>query len=134
MLELSQKAKYALTLLAFLANQDSQNSGVFLSLKSIASQTGLPYRFLSLIAVDLKNAGILDSKEGKSGGYFLKQDLTKISLKKLVEAVDKPVGLVACQMGRYCGNQEYCRNRGKWDQIRDEVAEVLSKYKVNEII
>ena len=131
MLELSQKSKYALTLLAFLAGQDS---GIFLPLNSISATTNLPYRFLSAIAVDLKNAGILGSKEGKGGGYYLKKTLDKISLNQMIEAVDGKVGLVDCQLGEFCGNQMYCRSKDKWDQIKDEVAGVLGKFKVSEII
>jgi len=130
MLELSQKTKYALTLLTFL---DKQDNGIFLPLKLITNHTGLPYRFLSMIAVNLKDAHILGSKEGKGGGYYLIKKLDQISLKNLVEAVDKPVGLVACQTGKYCGAQNYCQNKNKWDEIRDAVSQILDKYKVSDL-
>jgi len=131
MFELSQKAKYALIFLNFLSNQDNK---IYSSVKIISNQTGLPYRFLSQIAVDLKRAGIVDAKEGKGGGYYLKKLLDKVSLKTMVEAVDGKVGFVECQIGEFCGNQDYCHSRGKWDEIRNEVAKVLEKFKVSEIV
>lgn len=131
MLQLSQKSKYALSFLSFLASCDPDQ---FFSIKSIALQTDLPYRFLATIAVDLKHVGIVAAKEGKGGGYFLNKPLNKISLKELIEAVEGKVGLVDCQLGQFCGSQGYCQNKGKWDEIRDEVAGVLGRYKVSEII
>jgi len=88
---------------------------------------------LSQIAVELKEAGIVDAKEGKGGGYYLKKSLDKISLKDMVEAVDGKIGLVDCQVGEYCGNQGFCKNKGKWNQIRDEIARVLDNYTIGDI-
>ncbi len=131
MLQLSQKSKYALSLLAFLGQQDT---GTYLSIRTISSLMHLPYRFLSQIAVDLKHAGLIDAKEGKGGGYFLNKTLDSVSLKNMIEAVDGQVGLVDCQRGCSCGCEMKCENKHKWDRIQDEVSGVLGKYKISDIL
>ena len=65
---LSKKCQYALHALIYLANQDEE---VTVTIGEIATEKAIPKKFLEAILLDLKNAGILGSKKGKSGGYYL---------------------------------------------------------------
>lgn len=131
MLELSFKTKYALQMLAFLARQSAEK---FYSLKIISQETGMPYRFLSSIATKLFKAQIIGSKEGKNGGYFLVKKLDDISLAKLIFAVDGPIGLVDCQVGKACGKECFCKSKKSWDELNQELFLVFKKYNVSDFI
>ena len=66
---LSKKTKYALHALTYLAKKGSENPTLIVE---IASQVHIPRKFLESILLDLKKQGILASKMGKGGGYFLR--------------------------------------------------------------
>ena len=65
---LAQKSKYALRALLVLAKEYGQGPVL---ISDIAHREALPHKFLELILLELRNHGILGSKKGKGGGYFL---------------------------------------------------------------
>ena len=65
---LAQKSKYALRALLVLAKEYGQGPVL---ISDIAHREALPQKFLELILLELRNHGILGSKKGKGGGYFL---------------------------------------------------------------
>ena len=62
------KAKYGLRALAVLAKEYG-NGPVLIG--DLAKKERIPHKFLELILLELKKKGILQSKKGKGGGYFL---------------------------------------------------------------
>ena len=69
---LSKKTQYAFKALMYMAQ--AEKDGPIL-IAEIARKKRIPIKFLENILLELKNAGVLDSKKGKGGGYFLKKDL-----------------------------------------------------------
>jgi Rrf2 family protein len=65
---LTKKAQYALYALRYLAFK--KDKGPVL-IKEIVEAEFLPQKFIEAILVDLKNAGFVNSKKGKNGGYYL---------------------------------------------------------------
>ena len=59
----------------------------------IARKKRIPLKFLENILLELKKAGILESKKGKGGGYFLAKDPHKILLADVLRFVDGPIAL-----------------------------------------
>ena len=67
---LSMKTQYAFKALMYLAQKDT---GEPVLIAEIAEKKTIPIKFLENILLELKKAGILDSKKGKGGGYFFNQ-------------------------------------------------------------
>ena len=65
---LSKKTKYGLKALSFLANR-KENCPVQIS--EIAKCENISHKFLESILLTLRKSGILGSKKGKGGGYYL---------------------------------------------------------------
>ena len=63
------------------------------SVRDIASRTGLPQPYLEQILLALKGAGLVRSKRGVGGGYVLAREPREISLGDIVSAVDGPITL-----------------------------------------
>ena len=59
-----------------------------IQIRKIAERHGIPSRFLVQILLQLKNAGIVQSVRGASGGYRLTQDPEKLSLSKVMAVID----------------------------------------------
>ncbi len=60
-------------------------------LAELAAAEGIPLRFLEQIVPLLRRGGILESRRGSAGGYFLARSASTISLAEILELVDGPV-------------------------------------------
>ena len=100
MLKISREVDLGLLLMAELCREKS------LSLSEWARKKKLPYRFLSKIAGKLKKAGLIKSREGREGGYFLTK---KITVGQIFKAIEGEKGLVACLRGQPCIAKKFCQ-------------------------
>jgi Rrf2 family protein len=60
----------------------------------IAKAQGIPPNFLENILADLRNAGIVGSRRGAEGGYWLARPAGDVSLAEVIRAVDGPLANV----------------------------------------
>ena len=60
----------------------------------IAQAQGIPQNFLENILADLRNAGIVASRRGAEGGYWLARPADEVSLAEVIRAVDGPLANV----------------------------------------
>ena len=131
MISVSWKLEYALIFLISLAVK--KDSG-YLSLRVISQEKKLPYRFLAQIATDLKNAGIVGSKEGAKGGYFLLKKPSYISLSQISQAIEINQGLVGCQRGQECKMATSCSLQRLFHDLALEIDAVLDRYTIADLI
>jgi len=124
---LSQKAQYAFRALTYLV--DKQEQGPVL-ISDIAKKKRIPLKFLENILLELKKAGILDSKKGKGGGYYLKTDPAKTSVASVIRIVDGPIAMLPCvslyfyQKCKNC-DEENCGLHSIMASVRDATLGVL---------
>jgi Rrf2 family protein len=90
---LSKKTQYGLKALGYLAGRYG-NGPVLIS--EIAKAKKIPVKFLESILLQLKNRGILESKKGKGGGYYLAHSPKKTSLAVAIRIVDGPIAMIPC--------------------------------------
>jgi Rrf2 family protein len=90
---LSKKTQYGLKALGYLAAKYGQGPVL---ISEISKQKKIPIKFLEFILLQLKNKGILDSKKGKGGGYFLARHPKYTHLADAIRIVDGPIALIAC--------------------------------------
>ncbi|NTU72866.1 Rrf2 family transcriptional regulator [Candidatus Roizmanbacteria bacterium] len=105
MLTLSNKTDYSLILLGFLAEADG-----YVSMHQLIEQTKLPRRFLARIASELVSHGILESKEGKTGGYKLKKQLSETRLVDVIEVFENNTSLLRCNKKDNCQYKHICKH------------------------
>lgn len=130
MITISKKVEYSILLISCL----SQKKGETVSLSDVSKKMQLPYRFLGKLAASLKEAGIVESKEGKSGGYCLKEGWNKRSLYELFEALGENKHMVKC-LGREvkCAREESCRLRKVWKKVEDSLVSELKLINLSEL-
>lgn len=130
MLQISQKSEYAIIFLLSLAKSQDQ----YLSLTKIAKLNNLPYRFLSVIAGELKNAKFIDSKEGQSGGYFLTKKPQAINLLEVINLIDGQTGLIRCQREKTCARSNICHIKSVWNNIQEKIENILKNYTLKDLL
>jgi Rrf2 family protein len=87
-MRLSKKAEYGLRALIYAARFPE---GTTFQIKDLAEKNSIPKKFLELILLELKNAGILRSKRGVGGGYLLGRRPETIRSSEILRAVEGPV-------------------------------------------
>lgn len=90
---LSQKSKYALQAMAYLA---LNYEGPPVLMPVIATTKKIPLRFLEIILHELKKEGYLSSFRGRNGGYKLAKAPNEIPLAEIIRLVNGPIALLSC--------------------------------------
>jgi Rrf2 family protein len=125
---LSKKAKYALQALLQLAKEYEQGP---ILISELARREGTPKKFLELILLDLKKHGILQSKKGKGGGYFLGKAPQAIYLGQVIRVLDGPLAPIPCvsqtayMRCQECKDEKTCGIRIVMQEVRDATAKIL---------
>ena len=126
---LTQRSRYALRAMLFLAGQSS--AGTPISMNRIAAEANVPRKFLELILADLREAGLLRSTRGKAGGYRLSRANHLISLGEIIRVIEGPLALVPCvSRTAYrpcldCKDEAACAIRHAMARVRYETARIL---------
>jgi Rrf2 family protein len=132
---LSKKAQYALKAAGYLAGKYQQGP---VQITEIAETKKIPLKFLENILLELKKAGILESKKGKGGGYFLELEPGEVSLAKIIRTVDGPISMLPCVSLYFyekCAdcNEAHCHLNKVFAETRDATLGVLEKRSLKDI-
>jgi Rrf2 family protein len=132
---LNKKTQYALQALMYLA--EHKDDGPVL-ISEIAENKKIPLKFLESILLQLKKEGILDSKKGKGGGYYLKLPPNRISLARIIRLIHGPIAMLPCVSLYFYQRCKNCdeRNCGLHDtmiEVRDATLKILEKKTVADI-
>lgn len=115
MLHISAKTDYGLLLMVALAEKQNKQA---LSLRTLAAERRLPYRYLSRIAGQLKDAGLISAKEGVQGGYRLARRPKQITIGEILRALEGDTELVRChERGGSCPSASMCSLSPFWRGI-----------------
>jgi Rrf2 family protein len=123
---ISNKLKYALKALIALAEEQT-GSKQPLIIEEIAKRGDIPKRFLEHILLDIRNAGVIASIRGRSGGYVLLKAPAEVSFSELVRLIDGPLAPLACLSRRSYQRCEDCTDE-KTCAIRKVFGEVFWSY------
>ena len=127
---LSKKTRYAIVALTRLAREYGKGA---LQIKEIAEEEKIPQSFLENILLELRKLGILGSKLGKSGGYFLLKRPDEVNLAEIVRHFEGTIALMYCvsekayQPCEFCKDENNCEIRKVFKEIRDTSYGILSR-------
>lgn len=127
MFTLTKKADYGLSMLSVLVSKGRKGR---VNLKEL-SEMGMPRPFMSKIGASLVEAGILNSREGKGGGYGLNYEPREIQVREALEAIEgevEPVTCLACPMKTECFQQTFM------DKLTENINKLLEKYTLEDLI
>ncbi|HEY7396900.1 MAG TPA: Rrf2 family transcriptional regulator [Gaiellaceae bacterium] len=94
----------------------------------VARAQEIPLNFLENILVDLRNAGLVASKRGADGGYWLARPPDEITLADVIRAVDGPLANVRGQRSEqveFAGSAAALRE--VWVAVRANLRAVLEQ-------
>ena len=136
---LSQKTRYALKALVLLGEEGRKKKGPVL-ISDLAKRGNMPQKFLEAILLELKNHGILLSKKGKGGGYYLGKNAEEIKFGQVIRILEGPLALLPCvsrtahRKCDECVNEETCGIRLLFKEVRDSTAEILDNTSLAKVL
>jgi Rrf2 family protein len=119
----SAKADYAVRAAVELATADD---GVLVKGEQVAEAQAIPIKFLENILVDLRQAGIVNSRRGPEGGYWLARPADEVTVADVMRAAEGPLASVRGEKPEdlgYAGSAEALRD--VWVALRAGLRDVL---------
>ncbi len=105
---ISKKTQYGLKALTYLTQQEK---GFPVLIADISLKKNIPLKFLESILLDLRKAGLLESKKGKGGGYFFAVPPAKIKVATIIRLLDGPIALVPCASMNFYKKCDDCEEK-----------------------
>ncbi len=140
-MKLSKRGEYGLRAMIDLATLTQGGNGKdrVVQIKEIAERQKIPVKFLEQILLTLKNAGLLHSKMGIGGGYYLSRPPSEISLGQIVRILDGPLAPIRCvsQMAYEpcgCPDEETCGLRSTMLEVRNAIADLLDQTTLADVL
>lgn len=139
-MRLSKRGEYGLRAMIALAEPaDKSSAPQMMQIKEIALREHISAKFLEQILLALKNNGLLHSKMGVGGGYYLAKSAKEITLGQIFRVLDGPVAPVKCvsQMSYEpcgCPNEETCGLRMVMGDVRNAIADILDTTSLADVV
>lgn len=110
-----------------------------IQISELARKEELPVKFLEQILLELRGHGIIATKRGKFGGYFLDKPMNEIVIGNIVRLIDGPLAPISCvSQTAYerctCPDEEHCGLRMLMMDVRNAIASILDRYTLAQIV
>jgi Rrf2 family protein len=138
-MRLSKRGEYGLRAMIRLAEPAQEGgSPAMMQIKEISQREQISPKFLEQILLTLKNAGLLHSKMGVGGGYYLARPAGEITLGQIFRVLDGPVAPIKCvsQMAYEpcgCPDEQTCGLRLAMSDVRNAIANILDNTSLSDI-
>jgi Rrf2 family protein len=120
---MSAKTEYAIRAVTELA---LAGPGGSLTAGTIADRQAIPVRFLLNILTELRRAGIVDSRRGPSGGWWLARPPAAVSVADVIRAVDGPLAdIEGLRPGRPAPAGVAAAVTALWGSVRASIRDIL---------
>lgn len=130
MFKISKSSDYGLLLIEYLLSKNN-----FVSITDIVKKTRLPKRFLARIASILVNEGILESKEGKIGGYRVTDKLKSLSLYDYLKIFENFNFTLCSDKYKQCPWEKNCQHKNYFsNRLKNNFIHYLKSEKILKII
>ncbi len=138
-MRLSKRGEYGLRAMIALAEPAKKDAAPqMMQIKEIAQREQISPKFLEQILLTLKNAGLLHSKMGVGGGYYLARSASEITLGQIFRVLDGPVAPIKCvsQMAYEpcgCPDETTCGLRLAMGDVRNAIADLLDHTSLSDV-
>ena len=125
---LSKKTKYGIKALTFLGRQENRTP---VAIATISKSENISLKFLESILLTLRKNGILGSKKGKGGGYYLLKEPTEIPMTAIMRILEGPISMVPCVSLNFyekcadCPDENACAVHQLMIKVRDNTLEIF---------
>ncbi|WP_299334572.1 Rrf2 family transcriptional regulator [uncultured Psychroserpens sp.] len=129
----SKACEYAIRASIFIAKNSFESRRV--SPKKISEEINSPQAFTAKILQALVKYNIVNSVKGAYGGFEInKEDISKIKLLQIVQAIDGEKTFKGCALGLEACNEEHpCPLHDKFKDVRNDLKDMLEHTSLEEL-
>lgn len=137
-MKVSKRGEYALRALIDLGIAQEVGRAL-VQVSELADSEKIPIKFLEQIIQMLKQAGYVESRRGKFGGYRLAQPAQKIGVGQVMRLIDGPLAPIGCvSQTAYvrcsCPDETHCGLRMLMFDVRNAIAGILDRYTLADVV
>lgn len=104
-------------------------------LKDIAKREEISEKYLSIIVIPLRGAGLIQSTRGAHGGYTLAKRPEEISVQDIFNALEGKICLVDCvENPQDCPRVGICPTRDVWSVLGEKIRETLNSVTLADLV
>jgi FeS assembly SUF system regulator len=129
---MTRQTDYGIVLLTCMAGRPAHP---VYTARDLAGEAHLSLPMVSKILKLLARKGLLISHRGVKGGYSLADQPDRISVDRIITALEGPVAMTTCSTevpGR-CAYEPWCPNRSNWQLINRAVRTALGQITLSEM-
>ena len=134
MLKISKSVEYSIFALKQIYNNRGSS---LLTAKDIAEKENIPNEMLAKLLQKLKKKGILESVQGKFGGYRYAINPSQLTLYSIVEAIELEVQITDClcenATEKNCEKIEDCTLRNPFSKLQSEIILLMKNLKLDHL-
>ena len=132
MLKISTKTRYALRSLLEMATRKDQK---IFRLEELSKHQLISRKYLENIFAGLRRSGIVQSRVGKNGGFYLPAKSFNVSLLEIQEALEGRITLVHCLNARpRCQRLSFCPANMIWNEVNEDFRKALASRKLKDLV
>jgi len=133
-MRLSTQSRYGVRAIFDIAYH---SEGLETQVKDISRRQGISPRYLEQIFQKLKKAGIVGSKRGPTGGYFLSRKAEEITVGEIVRVTEGGINPVLCQnpedSSQPCDRMGECVTRMIWNEAGKRLSDYFDSVTVKDL-
>lgn len=129
-----KKKQYALRAIYELAKHADRGP---VKISDIAAAQSIPLRFLEVILNQLKASGIVDSKRGFYGGYFMVKPPDQVSVGDVLRFLNRDLptnDCIACVSKSSCPFGGRCAFSSMWIRVKQAAFEIYDETSFQDLI
>jgi Rrf2 family protein len=137
-MNLSKRGEYALRALIKLGIARELGREL-ISASELAETERLPLKFVEQIMFQLREAGYIDTKRGKFGGYFLKRPAKEIRIGEVIRLIDGKIAPISCASPTCyercsCPDEAHCGLRMMMIDVRNAISNIVDRYSIADVV
>lgn len=133
-MRLSTQSRYGVRAIFDIAYH---SEGLETQVKDISRRQGISQRYLEQIFQKLKRAGIVGSKRGPSGGYFLNKTTENITIGEVIRITEGDITPVLCvnpeDSSQPCERSRECVTQMVWDEAGKRLKEYFDSVTIKDL-
>lgn len=129
-MRLTTKGRYAVTAMLDMAI-NADNGPVCLA--DIARRQQISLSYLEQLFARLRRAGLVESVRGPGGGYLLTDSAERISVARVIDAVDESVDTTRCGGVADCQQGDTCLTHHLWNELSERIQQFLAGVSLGEL-
>jgi Rrf2 family iron-sulfur cluster assembly transcriptional regulator len=120
-MKLTTRGRYAVTAMLDLALHEGRP----VTLADVAGRNRISPAYLEQLLAGLRRQGLVESVRGPGGGYRLSQPAERITVARVIEAVNETVDATRCGGARNCHDGARCLTHDLWEDLTRHIQNFL---------